>query len=415
MTEHHRLPLFWVLLSLAACGDAAAELSAPNAGGVTWYGDVAHVALGKCMGCHNDDAPTFSMARYDDALRARAGLIAAYTQDGTMPPWKPRADCNSYADERRLTDDEKALFQAWADGGALEGDPAAGPAPPEGPAGLARVDRRLEMPEAYVPRPPEGDVNDHRCFVLDPALTGSEQLVGFDIRPGERAVVHHVLLYMADAAEAEALDAAAPGQGYACPGGPGANSAAVIAGWVPGMPANLYPPGTGIPLAGDSAIVMQIHYNTLHAGALPDRTAVELMFADTPMDHEAQIVPLRDGSFEIPPMTEGYQTRVSVAVPAKATVWAVAPHMHLKGRRALIEVERASGEDTCLLDIPDWDFNWQQFYFFADPRGIRLMPGDRVTFSCTWDNTTSHTVRWGDGTEDEMCIAYAYVTAGHVD
>lgn len=403
------------VLSLVACGDETADPGIEPGTGVTWYGDVAHVAAKKCMGCHNDDAPTFSMTSYGDQLRARAPLMAAYTGDGTMPPWKPSGDCNSFVGERTLTDDEKALFQAWSDGGALEGDPADGPAAPSVGASLPRVDRRLDMPGAYLPQPPAGDVNDLRCFVLDPEVTDPEQLIGFDIHPGEKAVVHHVLLYMADAAEASALDDADSGLGYACSGGPIATSAKVIAGWVPGMPANTYPSGTGIPLEAGSAIIMQIHYNTLQAGPLPDQSTVELMLADAPPDYQAQITPLRDAGFAIPPQTEGYTSRATIEVPGKATVWAVAPHMHLFGRRALIEVERANGDNTCLVDIPDWDFNWQQFYFFDDPAGIRLEPGDRVTLSCTWDNDSSRTVEWGDGTEDEMCIAYAYVTVGHVD
>lgn len=403
------------VLTLVACGDDVPDPEIETGGSVTWYGDVAHVAAKKCMSCHNDDAPTFSMARYGDALRARAPLMAAYTGDGTMPPWKPSGDCNSYVGERTLSTEEKALFQAWADGGALEGDPAAGPAVPEAGAALPRVDRHLEMPGAYVPQPAAGDVNDLRCFVLDPEVTEPEQLTGFDVRPGEKAVVHHVLLYMADAPEAVALDEADPDLGYACAGGPVAPSAKVIAGWVPGMPANRYPDGTGIPLEPGSAIIMQIHYNTLQAGPLADRSTVELMLAEVPPEHPAQITPLRDAGFAIPPQTEGYTSRASVEVPAEATVWAVAPHMHLFGRRALIDVERQSGDDTCLLDIPDWDFNWQQFYFFDSPTGIRLEAGDRVTLSCTWDNDSASTVRWGDGTEDEMCIAYAYVTAGHVE
>src|SRR5690606_9463938 len=102
-------------------------------------------------------------------------------------------------------------------------------------------------------------------------------------------------------------------------------------------------------------------------------------------------------------------------VPAEATIWAVAPHMHTLGRRALVEVEHTDGSKTCLLDIPDWDFDWQQFYFFDSPRGIPVERGDTVRFSCTWDNTSNREVRWGDGTEDEMCIAYAFVTGGHAN
>jgi hypothetical protein len=416
MNYSHALCLLTLSFTLLACGDeASSPESEPSPDAVTWYGDVAHVATDKCMGCHNDDAPTFSMLRFSDELKARAPLMAAYTADGTMPPWKPSPDCNSFAHERRLTDDEKALFQAWADAGAPEGDPADAPPPRKSAEKLPRVDSRLEMADSYLPAPPEGDANDLHCFVLDPDLAGSEQLIGFDILPGEKAVVHHALLYLADASEAQALDESEPGIGYSCFGGPIAASSQVVAGWVPGMPATTYPEGTGIPIAPGKVLIMQIHYNTMQAGPLPDQTAVELMFAETEMDNTAQIQALRNGSFVIPPQTNDFTATASVDVPGNATIWAVAPHMHLLGRRALIEVEHDNGDTTCLVDIPDWDFDWQQFYFFDSPTGIPLEAGDRVKLSCTWDNDTMTEVRWGDGTEDEMCISYAFVTAGHVD
>ena len=356
----HRAP--WTLallaLSLVACGDSPPDAASGTDGDVTWFGDVAHIATDKCMGCHNDDAPTFSMTTYNEDLKARAALMAAYVADGTMPPWKPAQDCNTFADERRLTDDEKAMFAAWADAGAPSGDASAGPPAREATPGLARVDRFMEMSSTYTPSPPANDPNDLRCFVLDPELTQAEQLIGFNVVPGEKAVVHHALLYLADAAEAQAMDDGDAGLGYNCPGGPGASSAQVVAGWVPGMPANTYPAGTGIPLGAGQVLIMQIHYNTAQSGPLPDQTGVELMLAEQPMQYEAQIQSLKNSSFVIPPQTADFVATAEMGVPGPSTIWAIAPHMHLKGRRALVEIERANGGNTCVLDIPDWDFNW---------------------------------------------------------
>jgi hypothetical protein len=414
MTQPH-MQLWWMLaltLSMLGCSE---EASAPSAAqpSVTWYGDLLPVAQQHCVSCHNDAAATYSMSRYSDELAARAALMASHTQAGVMPPWKPSSECNSYVGERRLTEAEIALFAAWAEGGAVAGDPADAPPAPPALAGLAWTDRSMRMTAPYTPQPLADDpLNDLHCFVFDPQLDESELLIGVDVLPGEKRVVHHALLYLVDGDEADALDAADPEQGYSCFGGPAATSARVIAGWVPGMPANSYPESTGIPLAAGSKIIMQIHYNITQAGPLPDQTSVELQFAQAPMDKSATILSMADNDFEIPPQAEGYTTEVLTDVPQRATVWAVAPHMHLLGQRARIEVQRKNGDTECLLDIPKWDFNWQQFYFIDSPVGVQLDEGDRVSFSCTWDNPLDKTVRWGDGTEDEMCISYLYVTAG---
>jgi hypothetical protein len=412
MTKHdvRALGLLAFTLLLLGCsdGDAAAEQDS-----VTWYRDVLPVVQDNCISCHNDDSPSFSMSRYSEELAQRAGLMASYTLAGVMPPWMPSDGCNSYVGERQLTQAEIDLFGAWANSGAVAGDPADAPSAPPQLAELEWSDRSMQMEAAYTPKPLESDpMNDLHCFVFDPELTQDELLIGVDVIPGEKQVVHHALLYMADAAEADALDAADPAQGYSCFGGPGASSAKVIAGWVPGMPPNSYPGSTGLPLTAGSKIIIQIHYNLAQAGALPDQTSVELQLAREPMDNSAIIMTMSDSTFQIPPQSEGYTTEVLSDVPQRATVWAVAPHMHLLGKSSRIEVQRANGDTECLLDIPKWDFNWQQFYFFDSPAGVQLEAGDRVSFSCTWDNTLDKTVGWGDGTEDEMCISYLYVTAG---
>lgn len=71
-----------------------------------------------------------------------------------------------------------------------------------------------------------------------------------------------------------------------------------------------------------------------------------------------------------------------------------------------IRVETTGGQ--CLVEIPSWDFHWQQFYFFKTP--ISIPAGQARRMTCTWDNPTSRTVTWGEGTSDELCLNNVYVT-----
>src|SRR5690606_876907 len=97
-------------------------------------------------------------------------------------------------------------------------------------------------------------------------------------------VVHHVLLYRLDAADAEEvarLDEDDDGPGYTCFGSPGgAGIPETIAGWAPGQGPERYAPGTARRVGEGSVLVMQIHYNTqtLDAGAPApaDRSVVRL-------------------------------------------------------------------------------------------------------------------------------------------
>jgi hypothetical protein len=71
-------------------------------------------------------------------------------------------------------------------------------------------------------------------------------------------------------------------------------------------------------------------------------------------------------------------------------------------------VKRQGGDETCLLDIPAWNFHWQGGYQLKEP--ITFNPGDKMFVQCNFDNTTMSPVEWGEGTGDEMCLGVFYYT-----
>ena len=102
-----------------------------------------------------------------------------------------------------------------------------------------------------------------------------------------------------------------------------------------------------------------------------------------------------------------------------AYVVSVAGHMHRLGRSIRLTLKRSDGSETVLLDIPKWDFHWQGTYFLKEP--LKVGPTDTVTITCAYDNTQSKRaqegfitpmgdVTWGEGTEEEMCLAYADIS-----
>lgn len=371
---------------------------------VTWYRDVLPIVQSSCQGCHLEGgvAP-FALETYADGF-AMHDAIAVAVGARTMPPWMPDPSCNSYKDARRLTQADIDTIVTWASTGAQQGDPADAPAMAPPRPDLPWVDATLESGVDYLPNTANGP-DDYHCFLLDPKLTSTKDVIGFDVVPGVRKQVHHVLLYSASYADAKAHDDATPGEGWTCFGGPETPNPSVVGAWVPGSPITQYPPNTGVRLLAGTAIVMQIHYNNSSSAAQPDRTQLRLQYAKAPVQKPAVIVPQAQSSFVIPPMSQGYSvTDTDAASPIAVQVYGVLPHMHNLGRS--IKVSSAKGE--CFVDIPAWDFHWQQFYFFEQP--ITFTAGDRRVMTCTWDNPTAKTVTWGEGTGDEMCLNYAYVT-----
>lgn len=321
-----------------------------------------------------------------------------------MPPWKANDACRPLSNSRRLSDADKNVITDWVRSGMLEGEkPLQLPVPPE-PLRLPRVDVTLAMAAPYVPKTARPD--DYRCFVLDPQLPGERDIVGYDITPGQRSLVHHVLLYGLPRSEALSLDAREAGEGYSCFGGPGGSGGTVYGGWAPGASATHYPEDTGITMETDKVIVMQVHYNTAHGahgGSIgADTTSLSLMLAPTKVAKPAVLLPLADLNFTIPPFTPT-STSVTFPLPIGATLYGIGPHMHTRGRSIQV-----TSDEGCLVDVPQWDFNWQQLYRFETP--VALKAGTRLKLTCTWDNPTNVTVRWGEGTDDEMCLSFLYLT-----
>ena len=388
------------LLTSACSGSSGGQDS--GAAVLPYYGQVQALFQQHCQSCHvtGGFAP-FPLETYADA-RAHAPAIADAVQNRRMPPWKPAEGCRPLEGARRLTDADLATLVAWATGGTPEGDPARSIAftPPD--AGLTWVDLTLTPDQPYTPKASLSD--DYHCFRLNPGLTEDQFLVGVDVAPGQRRLVHHVLLFAASSLDALTADAADPDPGWTCFGGPGTTGTPrLLGGWVPGTQATRFPEGTGIPMKAGEVVVMQVHYNLAAGAPVPDTTQVRMQLAHGPVARPAAILPLANLTFSIPAGASGYTSTTQVASPANGVLWGVIPHMHTKGRRVTVKAG-----DGCLVDIPSWDFHWQQSYFFTTP--LPLTVGTQLSLSCTWDNPTGSVVTWGEKTTDEMCLNYFYAT-----
>ena len=169
---------------------------------------------------------------------------------------------------------------------------------------------------------------------------------------------------------------------------------------------------------------MQVHYSLENLQpAMTDRTRIEMWFARDEPRRQAVWVPLLKYDFRVPagagPEDARASARAEITMPFPLTVLGIAPHMHLRGRSARVESFGANGakDASCLLDVPRWDFHHQEAYWLAS--GVRI---DRAALTCKWDNRLDaqpltngrrrpvKELRWGEGTDDEMCLAFLYTT-----
>ncbi len=412
----NRLLALSVVVLFAACGSptttgtgggAGAGTGGGTGGGTaaaapTYYKDVLPITQVSCNGCHGAGgiAP-FALDSYE-AAKLKAPLMADAVNNKRMPPWLASKSCGGpFVGDRTLSDAQIATLNAWFTGGALEGNPADAPAPVGVAEQLPKVDLTMQMPQPYTPTLRD----DYRCFIIDPALAQQQVVVGYDITPGSKKVVHHVILYIVPRAAALAKDAQDPATGWQCFGGANVSTDGTLGAWAPGGAAVRFPAGTGIRLAANQVLAMQVHYNTDNA-VEADQTSVKLMYG-TGSERSAYMLPLVADNFSIAPGAQNYAHTESFpnSLGFPLNVWGFLPHMHTKGTKISLTAGTAN---ECLVDIPRWDFHWQSQYFRKT--AFVLPKNGAINLNCTWDNPTNATVTWGEGTSDEMCFAFVYAT-----
>jgi len=424
-------------LSLSGCRAPELFKAPPNAaenkpvdrtelGKVTWHRDMRPLVETRCWPCHKTgDIAPFPIETYAQAHKLHP-LIGHSVRTNSMPPWQAGPCCRPYRFDTSLTPKEKAVVKAWVQQGAPEGDVADYKAPAKTTdGGLSRVDLALKGP-TYTPSAKFG-TDELRCFLLD-VPDAPLFVTGFNVRPGNAKVVHHVLLNVINkdyVAHFQGLDDNDSGPGWDCFGqGLSAAHGAGIGGWAPGFRGLDYPDGLGIKVPAGAKLLMAVHYD-LSGGGGADASTAQFSTAKTVqrevtnMGFSHPLWLIGDGmkiaaGDKDAVRTFAYDPTSSVGENGPLNVYAVNIHMHERGTRASLVIDRLDGERECLLYIPSYDFDWQQTYFLEKP--ATLKPGDLLYLECHWDNTDSNQpIKGGKkakaqdqwwGTDKEMCTAF---------
>jgi Copper type II ascorbate-dependent monooxygenase, C-terminal domain len=473
----------WVVLGLALIPAIAVPVAAVAMSGGTpsFTRNVAPTIAEKCAGCHRVGGIAPFPLETAKQISSRSALIGAAVQARIMPPWPPGKASPAYVGQaaRTLTAQQRAAIVAWATRGGKVDGPARKPAAPQGPgvrSGETLLNLRLQA--AYRPSAPKGTTDDYRCFLLDPKQTADGSVTSVRIEPGQPKIVHHVILFRAGAgqvAAAKTLDRGSAGPGWSCFGGTGLpagdgtgiaeslNNANWIAAWAPGWGGSRLPEGTGVVLPAGSQIVMQVHYNLLNGNAA-DRSRALLTVAPASAELEPLQTMLLPGPVELA-CAKGEAGRLcdrnealfdlgrkygpaaaftpagllilcrgTAASPSASavstcdrristptTIHVAAGHMHLLGASIRLELNPGTPRSKVLLDIPRWDFHWQNAYTLV--HAVKAAPGDVVRVTCRHDvgkrrqagsgvPRNARYVLWGEGTTDEMCLGILQVTRG---
>jgi len=439
-------------LTLIVVAVTAADSSAQSP--PTFNQDVARILYEKCVSCHRPgEVAPMSLVAYEDArpwVRAIRTRVAARE----MPPWfaDPRFG-RPFINDPRLTDAEIQIVVAWVDGGAPRGS-GGPPAPPSFVSGWRTFKNRppdaiVEMPAAF-DVPANGALPVFTLWSPNP-FKEDKFIEAVELRPGAVDAVHH------SDVTARTLPAGTTlGRGAAWPGGPEVDFVPVYADgtsyngltadeaarraalraeafrttddyrllfYVPGGGFQQFPAGAVKRVSAQNALAWGVHY-TPTGKPTKDQHRLGLWYAQTPPAHEvitkrigeAHIIEGKefvaqsaDAEFPaIPPHAGDWRITAITPIQDDVTLYALWPHMHLRGKDMTFIATYPDGREEILLHVPKYDFQWQLQYQLVEP--VHLPAGSTIKAIGHYDNSSgnknnprpSAPVSWSEQSWDEM-------------
>ncbi len=403
------------LVFLAGCGgepSPSVEAGSPAASRpLTFNNDIGPIVFEHCAPCHRPEkAAPFSLLTYAE-VKARSSRIADVTASRTMPPWMPEPGYGEFAGDRRLSDDEIARVRRWVEDGAVEGDPADLPPPPEWADGwqLGEPDLVIETPEPYTLRAGGSDV--FRNFVIPVPIDSTRYVRAVELRPGNSKIVHHAVMMVDRTESSRRLDEHDPEPGYDgmhTALGEAHNPGGFFLGWTPGR----------VPFAGTADMAWRLEKGTdfvvqLHMRPTREErviaAAVGFYFADRPPTRFPTMIRLGSETIDIPAGAANYEIKDTYVLPVDVEVLSIYPHAHYLGKVIESFATLPDGTRKWLIRITDWNFNRQDEYRYAQP--IHLPRGTTLTGRIVYDNSSANPrnpnrpprrVVYGPKSSDEM-------------
>jgi hypothetical protein len=400
-----------VCLLLTIVSFAGLAVGAPES--VTFHKDIEPVLQNHCQGCHRPgEIGPMPLLTYQN-VRPWAKALKEAVLSRKMPPWFADSTVQHYRNDASLSSADIEKLTSWVDAGAPEGNPKDAPAPRGFVEGwsIGQPDLIVEMPQSYQV-PAKGTI-EYTYVILPTHFTEDRWVIAAEIRPGNRAVMHHAALHVRPPGSKWLREYPAGAPFVPAQGGSGNElrpSDEWLTNYAPGRPAYALPPDTGFLVKAGSDFVLQFHYTT-NGTATSDRSKIGLIFAKTPPARRAFIASVSNNRFVIPPANPNYQADAAVTLTSDAVLLSAGPHMHLRGKSMEIRAAYPDGKAETLLRVPRYDFNWQLLYEFEPKSAPR---GTRLEVTAAWDNSENNRfnpdpkseVRWGDQSWEEMLLAW---------
>lgn len=388
---------------------SVAALAALLAPAPTFYRDVLPILQDHCHGCHRpSEIGRMSLLTYRET-RPWAKAIRQQVLTRKMPPWFADRTVGHFANDPSLSEQQIATIAAWAEAGAPAGPESEAPPRRTWTRGwnIATPDLVTGMGKPYA-LPASGAV-DYVFEILPLNVERDQWVSDVEVRPSDRAAVHHAVLYVRER-ESPWLRDRRPGTAFV-PREGRVTTSDILAIYTPGHGPFRAAPGRAKKLPAGCDLVLQLHY-TPTGRATQDQTRVGIVFAKSEPTERVLTLQLNATDFLIPAGAPHHRVSASGTMPNDALLLGFFPHLHLRGAEFEYELIPPSGGLETLLRVKPYNFYWQLYYELREP--LPLKKGTRLRATAWYDNSANNPrnpdaavdVDYGEQSEQEMMVGF---------
>ena len=196
-------------------------------------------------------------------------------------------------------------------------------------------------------------------FYIPTNFTEPKWVKSIEVRPGNRAAVHHVLVYYRAKPDGKPVPIARANQkdqSNPPPDEPGVSEhpqrsdlkgmpQRLMATYAPGTNPQMAPSGTAFRLEPGGIIELQMHYTATGQPAT-DRTKIGLTFSTEPSPREVRAQHFMNMTMRLPAGASDVAVTTDLEFMQDATVWGLFPHTHLRGKNWAYTLELPNGENA---------------------------------------------------------------------
>ena len=221
-----------------------------------------------------------------------------------MPPWHADPRYGHFSNDRGLTARQRATLLAWVEQGTPLGDPEARACRQDVPRGVGDRHPRPRRADARAVRRAGPGVVKYQHFRVPTGFTEDRWIQAAEARPGDRAIVHHIGVYVDD--HDPKSSAAEPQVKH------------VVALYFPGENSPVFPPGIARRIPAGSDLIFEVHYTPIGV-AKTDVSSVGMIFAREPVGPRGPDArDSRTRTLRIPPGAASHPVRSSYTFPSDA-------------------------------------------------------------------------------------------------